>query len=84
MGLNIKDEAVVALARKLAKATNDTMTGVIRKALERLEAQRGEAEEHAVEERLRQMDKAEAEFPKFRPGATSDHSEFYDENGMPA
>jgi hypothetical protein len=34
MGLNIKDERIHELAHKLADLTGDSMTGVIRKALE--------------------------------------------------
>ncbi len=88
MGLNIKDEAVVALARKLAKETDDTMTGVIRKALVRLQNEHSRQEEAywdaVVAERKRNMDEFLATLPKPAPGTTSDHSEFYDENGDPA
>jgi antitoxin VapB len=82
MGLNIKNERVHALARILSQATGKTMSAVIEEALEekltQLERDRempGKIE--WLEARLKELGPPP-------PGLTSDHSDLYDERGLPA
>lgn len=81
MGLNIKNDAVQALARELVAQTGETLTGAIKVALEerlaRIRRQRN------VEERIRRIDAILAKLPPTPPGVTSDHSDLYDERGLP-
>ncbi len=81
MGLNIKNERVEALARRLASRTGETMTGAIEKALEerleRVDNQNDKAE------RLRRIRAITADLPPPPPGVNSDHSDLYDEDGLP-
>jgi antitoxin VapB len=81
MGLNIKNERVEKLARRLAQTTGETMTGAIERALEeRLERVCGN---DTPEERLRRIREITSKLPPPPPGVTSDHSDLYDENGLP-
>jgi antitoxin VapB len=82
MGLNIKNERVHELARILSQATGKTMSAVIEEALEekltQLERDRempGKIE--WLEARLKELGPPP-------PGLTSDHSDLYDEQGLPA
>jgi len=82
MGLNIKNERVHELARILSQATGKTMTAVIEEALEekltRLERDREMPGKIAwIEARLKELGPPSA-------GLTSDHSDLYDEHGLPA
>jgi antitoxin VapB len=81
MGMNIKNERVERLAKKLAAETGETMTSAIQVALEerleRLHRQRDVAEK---KRRLREILDA---LPPPPPGVTSDHSDLYDEWGLP-
>lgn len=82
MGLNIKNERVHELARILSQATGRTMSAIIEEALQeklaRLEREREMSGKVAwLEARL-------AELGPPRPGLTSDHSDLYDEHGLPA
>lgn len=82
MGLNIKNERVHELARILSQATGKSMTAVIEEALEesltRLERDREMAGKIAwLEARLKELGPPS-------PGLTSDHSDLYDEQGLPA
>jgi len=81
MGLNIKNDAVQALARELVAETGETLTGAIKVALEerlaRIRRQRN------VEEKIRRIDAILAKLPPTPPGVTSDHSDLYDERGLP-
>lgn len=81
MGMNIKNERVERLAKKLAAETGETMTSAIQVALEerleRLHRQRDVAEK---KRRLREILDS---LPPPPPGVTSDHSDLYDEWGLP-
>jgi len=80
MGINIKNERVEELARRLAMQTNQSITGAIEQALNgelrRLELQDDYATRKA---RIRKIIRRSGPTP---PGATSDHSDFYDEFGL--
>ncbi len=82
MGLNIKNNRVHELARILSQATGKTLTAVIEEALEdkltRLEQDREMPGKVAwLEARLKELGPPP-------PGLTSDHSDLYDEHGLPA
>ena len=82
MGLNIKNDRVHELARILSQATGKTLTAVIEEALEekltRLERDREMPGKIAwLEARLKELGPPPA-------GLTSDHSDLYDEDGLPA
>ena len=82
MGLNIKNDRVHELARILSQATGKTLTAVIEEALEdkltRLEQDRERPGKVAwLEARLKELGPPP-------PGLTSDHSDLYDEHGLPA
>lgn len=82
MGLNIKNEDVQALARQVAAETGESLTGAIKVALEerlaRLRRQR------SVEDKIRRIDEILDALPPVPPGVTSDHSDLYDDDGLPA
>lgn len=81
MGMNIKNPNVERLARELAAQTGETITtaiqGAIEEKLQRLERDRDLAE------RIRQVDEILARIPAPPSGLTSDHSDLYDEWGLP-
>ncbi len=82
MGMNIKNPVVERLAKELANETGETMTSAIQGALEeKLQRLRRERD---VEERIRRIDELLASIPPPPPGVTSDHSDLYDEWGLPA
>ena len=82
MGLNIKNGEVHRLARELANRTGVSMTAAIeaalREKLDRLEKARDKA---AVIARVKQIIEESGPTP---PGLTSDHSDLYDDDGLPA
>ena len=78
--LNIKDEALIAEARRLAEQMGTTVTAALRAAVEEKLARR-EAERAAKVAAL--MTIAERASKLVPPGVTSDHSDLYDENGAP-
>lgn len=82
MGLNIKNDAVHRLAKQVADETGTSMTTAIelalREKLERLDMGR---DKQARVERIRAMLDELGPPP---PGLTSDHSDLYDEDGLPA
>jgi antitoxin VapB len=81
MGINIKNEEVQRLARELARETGETMTAAIRHALqERLIRLRRERE---IDEKKRRIKEFLNTLPPPPPGLTSDHSDLYDEWGLP-
>jgi len=81
MGMNIKSEKAQKLARQLARETGLTMTAAIEKALE---AEIGRLHrERDVAERKRRLDELLDALPPPPPGVTSDHSDLYDEWGLP-
>jgi antitoxin VapB len=82
--LNIKDDALIAEAKELAALLGTSATGAVREAVhERL------AREKAAREARKQrmydeiMAIAEEASKLFPPGTSSDHSDLYDENGLP-
>jgi antitoxin VapB len=78
--LNIKDAALIAKVKALAERRQTSMVEVIRQAVEDAEAR----EEARVAERLaaiREITRRSALLVP--PGTTSDHSDLYDENGLP-
>ncbi len=83
--LNIKDEALIADAKALAEEMGTSVTGVLREGVRALREQRrlrSEAERDAfVEELLAIGRRAAARIPPHL--RTSDHSDLYDENGLP-
>ncbi len=82
MGMNIKNERVERLAKELAAETGESITGAVQVALEeRLARLRRERD---VEERIRRIDEILARSGPTPPGVTSDHSDLYDEDGLPA
>jgi antitoxin VapB len=82
VGLNIKNPTVERLAKELAAETGETMTSAIQVALEeRLLKLRRERD---VEERIRRIDEILARSGPTPPGVTSDHSDLYDDDGLPA
>ena len=82
MGMNIKNEDVQALAKELAAETGESLTGAIRIALEERLARirRG----RSAEDKIRRIDEILAKLPPVPPGVTSDHSDLYDDDGLPA
>ena len=82
MGMNIKNPTVERLAKELAAETGETMTSAIQKALEeRLQRLRRERD---VAEKIRRIDALLDTLPPVPPGVTSDHSDLYDDDGLPA
>ena len=81
MGLNIKNPKVERLAKELAAETGESMTSAIQVALEeKLDRLRRERD---VAEKIRRIDELLDSLPPPPPGATSDHSDLYDERGLP-
>ena len=82
MGMNIKNDHVHQLARILSQATGKSLTKVIEEALEeklaRLERER------EMPSRIAWIEARLAELGPTRAGLTSDHSDLYDEDGLPA
>ena len=81
MGINIKNEKVEELARKLAMQTNQSLTGAIEQALNG-ELRRLEREAD-YETRKARIDEIIRRSGPTAPGVTSDHSDLYDELGLP-
>jgi len=77
---NIKDTALIERVRRIAERKQTTMIEVLRHAVE-AEETRDDAERAA---RMAAIDAIVARSSKlFAPGSTSDHSDLYDENGLP-
>lgn len=82
MGLNIKNPIVERLAKELASETGETMTSAIQIALEeRLERLRRNRD---VSERKRRIEEILASLPPVPSDVTSDHSDLYGDDGLPA
>jgi hypothetical protein len=83
--LNIKDENVVRLARKLAKAEHKSVTQMLRDLLEREERARGEAAEAKMKAVFEILERAQGLWPPEDRGRTSKEimDELYDEHGLP-
>lgn len=82
MGMNIKSEKAQKLARRLADATGQSMTAAIEQALE-AEIKRLETNDDLVirKARIKEILRRSGPTP---PGATSDHSDLYGDDGLPA
>ena len=81
MGMNIKNERLERLAKELATATGQSITDAIEQALngELMRIRRKddlETRKARIEEILRRSGPT-------APGVTSDHSDLYDEIGLP-
>jgi antitoxin VapB len=82
MGMNIKNERVERLARDLARETGESLTTAIERALEdRLERLARSKEREWRYQRIREI---VSSLPPTPPGVTSDHSDLYDDDGLPA
>jgi hypothetical protein len=80
MGLYIRDEQVRTLAKQLAGKRGQTVTEVVRRALQR----EADDEDHRVKEKLTALKEIQARvatLPELRPGFTDD--DLYDEDGNP-
>lgn len=82
MGLNIKNERVHELARILSQATGMSMTAVIEDALE--EKLRWLERDREIPGKIAWLEARLKELGPPSPGLTSDHSDLYDEHGLPA
>ena len=81
MGLNIKSEKAHELAKELARETGTTMTAAIEKALEDqlmriYRHKERDARFNAIKDIVTRLPS--------KSGATSDHSDLYDDDGLPA
>jgi len=81
MGMNIKNERVEQLARELANETGQSITGAIEQALDsELKRLRRNDDFSARKARIREIIRRSGPTP---PGVTSDHSDLYDDFGLP-
>jgi antitoxin VapB len=82
--MNIKDEALIEEAKALAELLGTSTTEAVRRAVHdrllRERVDRDEARRRKVEAIMAIAREASKLFP---PGTTSDHSDLYDENGLP-
>ena len=82
--MNIKDEALIADAKALAELLGTSVTDAVRRAVgERLARERiarDETKRRKYEALMAISERASKLFP---PGTTSDHSDLYDEHGLP-
>ena len=85
--LNVRSDEAYETAHAIARRTRLTTTEVVEKALRQLEAQTPVKDEGMTPEQQKRFDALMAlsqETAKYKlPGATSDHSDMYDENGLP-
>jgi antitoxin VapB len=79
--MNIKSAKAQRLARQLADETGQSMTAAVEQALEAEIARRHR--ERDVAERKRRIREILDSLPPPPPGVTSDHSDLYDEWGLP-
>ncbi len=84
MGINVKRQDVVenvyALASELGLGITETIDAAVTAKRDQLEGERAAD----VKRRLKALRAIQAEVVNLvQPGTTSDHSEFYDENGLP-
>jgi antitoxin VapB len=94
MGLNIKNERVCALAKRVAAQSGQTQTAAIESALERyLEALLADTEESRREQRYREclaasdrsLARIDAEMTdEIRAAIRADMDALYDDDGLPA
>jgi antitoxin VapB len=82
MGMNIKSEAAHQMAKLLARKTGTSVTAAVEAALkEKLERLERSQDAEAKYQRIKQL---VASLPPAPPGLTSDHSDLYDDDGLPA
>ena len=83
--LNIKDDVLIAEAKELAALLGTSATGAVRAAvherLARERAARDEARQRKIAAIMAIADRVSAMVPEHL--RTSDHSDLYDENGLP-
>jgi antitoxin VapB len=82
MGMNIKSERAHRLAKQLAKETGLSITAAIEQALEDQLAKLARHKER--EYRYNRINEMISRLPPAPPGVTSDHSDLYDDDGLPA
>lgn len=81
MGMSIKNERVERLAKELATVTGQSITGAIEQALKGELARIRRTDDYETRKaRIKEILQQSGPTP---PGATSDHSDFYDEMGLP-
>lgn len=81
MGMNIKSERAHDLAKRVARRTGTSITTAVEEALqEKLERLETAANAEAKYKRIRELIDS---LPPPPPGVTSDHSDLYDEWGLP-
>jgi len=81
MGMNIKNPNVEKLAKQLATETGLSITGAIEQALEgELRRLRLNDDYETRKARIKEILRRSGPTP---PGVTSDHSDLYDEIGLP-
>ena len=81
VGINIKSERVELLARRLAAETGQSLTGAIAQALDgELRRLRQDSDFKARKAKVKEILRRSGPVPK---GITSDHSDLYDEHGLP-
>lgn len=82
--LNIKDAETTAMVKELAALTGESQTEAVRQAVkEKLERTRQSKPKDREEVYRRLMALSEESAKNKLPGATSDHSFLYDEDGLP-
>jgi antitoxin VapB len=84
--LNIRSDEAYERAHRLAKRRGASVTAVVTEALRRAEEQspRPEVSPEEAAETFRILSELAREGGRRKkPGATSDHSDFYDEDGLP-
>lgn len=81
MGMNIKNPNVERLAKQLAKETGQSITGAIEQALDgELRRLRLNDDYETRKARIKEILRRSGPTPA---GVTSDHSDLYDEIGLP-
>ena len=81
MGMNIKSEKAHRLARQLANETGQSITSAVEQALEAEIARLHRTRD--INERKRRVRAIVESFGPVPEGVTSDHSDLYDEWGLP-
>ena len=82
MGMNIKSEAAHKMAKLVARRTGTSVTAAVENALkEKIERLDRARDAEAKYQRIRQFVDS---LPPPPPGLTSDHSDLYDDDGLPA
>ena len=82
MGMNIKSEKAQRLAKQLADATGKSMTAAVEQALEAELKRLKTDDDYAIRKaRIKEILKQSGPTPA---GATSDHSDLYGDDGLPA